>query len=197
MARQGAPCNVPRCKGRLELGKREGKQVEWCPVCERRLLQLESLHARLAALEATPSAASLTDAQVISLIGKRVVLLRQASKVVHRNFMKLLDAANAKAFPSVRIGKRFVLVPLASVQEWCAKNPSRAQVSESVGKVVPRTAAQARTIAELCDAADVSPSAVYAWLKRNSHAPELTKHAVMGRKGRPAVAYWWKEATNA
>ncbi len=207
MGRVQPACMVPGCAGKLELGKRDGKTAEWCPVCERRLHQLKALHKRLAeATSQTQGSGSLRasdakephafdDRAILALVGERLVMFKDAVRISRRGANSVRDAIASGAVLSWPVGKRGMLIARDSLMAWSSSIPSR-YITSVIGQAIPRYEDEAVTALELATLAGVEKSSVYNWLTRARQDKALQRVARFNRQGRPVVAYWWKEANH-
>lgn len=206
MARPKAPCPVPGCKGSLEPGKKDGKPVEYCPVCERRIHQLAALHKKLAEAENGRSAPAsrgvqvdrqaLDDAALIALVRERFLTLKSAARDVKRGLNLLREAVEGGEILCLRLSARFFLVSRAGALAWAASRPPR-YLASVIAEAIPRTPLQAVTAEELAALAKVPKHSVYTWLSRAKDEKRLQVTAKLNARQVAARAYWWQEANNA
>lgn len=201
MAKTFKPCTVPECKGVLEPGTRDGKLVEWCRACERRIAQLRALHESRAQAAPPPAPAlkDVSEAQLMKLVQQRCWNLTQCAKGTRRSMNLIREAIKAGDLPAAKIG-RYALVSKAAAEAWgkaykrrYPENPATAQTIAAL----PRSAAEAITIDEWATRAKRSKATIATWSLNHRKDARLQRAAVFSSKGRPTVAYWWREATNA
>ena len=207
MARPKPPCPVPSCKGSLEPGKKDGKVVEFCPVCERRIHQLAALHKRLAAATEAPAARpgaaaptvdgqSMDDAALIALVRERFLPLKSAARDVKRGLNLLREAVEGGEILCLRLSARFFLVSRAGALAWAASRPPR-YLASVIAEALPRTPLQAVTAEELAARAKLPKQSVYTWLSRAKDEKRLQITAKLNARQVAARAYWWQEAPHA
>lgn len=202
MARLGASCPVPRCKGRLELGTQDRKTVEWCPVCERRILQLEQLHQKLAAMEvaqpiarAGKSGAELSDAELLALVTKHLVNQQDAAKLAGRSMNLVSDAIVSGQLPAARLG-RMLLLGRRSVTAWAGEWTRRGLILPTTRQYLdnlPRVPDDAITADDFAQRVHKRPIAVQQWLAAHKDNPRLKRRATLDARQRAVVLYWWDE----
>lgn len=193
------PCCVPGCKGALEKGTRDGIAVEWCRACERRIAQLDALHARLQGSPAGSAAhaENVTDAQLVQLVQTRCCNLTGAETRSKRGANTLRYAIKSKAFPSAILGRLHV-IPIGALMQWSAsyvRRPSTDRRSREIAASLPRTAAEAVSLEAWAPRAKRSTSTLGAWARKHAKDARLQRAATFGKGGRPVLAYWWKEVT--
>jgi len=200
MARVQTPCTVPGCKGVMETGKRDGATVAWCRACERRIAQLQSLREKL---EATPVASGrggeVTDAEIVKLVAERCCTLTGAEQKTKRGANTLRYAIRSKALPSAILGRLHV-IPIGALMAWSAsyqRRPVSERRSREIIASLPRTAAGAISLEAWATRAKRSPGTLGAWARNNKQDVRLQRASVIDAAGRPVLAFWWKEATEA
>ncbi len=203
MARPNAPCPVPGCKGSLEAGKREGRTVEWCRVCERRIPQLQALHARLSEVSGTASpratAGDISDAQLLTLVEQRCIPQLAAAKVSGHSLNTVMEAARAGQIPMVRFG-RVLLFGRASLKAWgktWVRKPIVSKATREIVAVLPRREDAAISEVELVSRAKRTTPAVQQWCAKNLRNPQLRRVPALNDKGRAVTLFWWQEANGA
>lgn len=202
MARAAVPCSVPGCKGRIERGKHpDGSTRDWCPVCERRLLQLRDLQSKLAAQpESAPVAPGAavrepTDAELLQLVRDRLVMGRAASQVAGRSLNLILDAEKRGQIPVAAIG-RYKLYGRLTLQAWgkaYQRKPIILPQTRAYIAALPREESKAITLHELAGRTKRKLSAAQMWAAQNVERPQLRRRATLDGKGRPQLLLWWQE----
>lgn len=206
MARPNPPCTVPGCKGSLEPGKKDGKAVEFCPVCERRIHQLAALHKKIADAEqgtasretkaAPVDLEALDDRQLLALVRKRTMLFKEAVRESRRGANAVREALTQDRIVAWPLNARMCLISRQSLRAWIAQHPPRYLTSIIVA-AVPRDASAARTAREIAAASGVAKTSVYTWLSRAKQETRLQRLAKLNENGEPVLAYWWQEGPNA
>jgi len=204
MARPGAqPCPVPGCKGCLEPGTRAGKALAWCRVCERRIQQLQQLHEKLAAMEearpiarAGKSAADLSDAELLQVVAKQVVNMKDAAELAGRSMNVVSDAIVAGQLPAARIGRMLLLgrrTVTAWGNEWKRRGIMLPTTSQYLDNL-PRVSDDAITADDFAARVHKRPAAVQQWLSAHKDNPRLKRRATLDARQNAVVLYWWDEA---
>lgn len=206
MARPKPPCPVPGCKGSLEPGKKDGKAVEFCPVCERRIHQLAALHKKLAYAEQGRASRSTTaapvdlealdDRQLLALVRERLVMFNQAVRESKRGANAVRAGIAANEILTMPLNSRILLISRASLLSWAASRPPR-YLTSVIGVAIPRAANAAMTAEEIAVIADVPKASVYNWLTRAKEDKRLQRVAKLNAREVPVRAYWWQEGPNA
>lgn len=202
--RSRRPCTVPRCRGTLETGTRDGRLVEWCPVCERRILFLEHRERQVAALEARlaapPASGPLSDAALLDLVPQRLTNAHHVGRLVRRSPNAVSHAIQQGEIAHVRIG-RIVLVSVEAARRWSAARPSRGdntQLSRAIVPALPRTPADALTVQEIAERTGLRPASVSSWSARAlAQGRRLQRVPGFGASGRPVTRFWWQEPEGA
>lgn len=206
MSRRYPPCDVPGCKGQLEPGSRDGRSTAWCRTCERRLAQLASLHEKVRALETAPGRATaepartLTDAELLILVGQRVLTMQGAAALTKRSLNILTAAAKRNEIPHLRLGRvwlfgRDSLVAWNAI--WKRRTPELPATRELIA-ALPREEAKAIAVASWAKRAKRTPKAVSLWQRKHLAEPRLRRRATLDAKGRAVTLFWWhEEAPNA
>lgn len=198
MGRRLPPCDVPRCKGQLEPGMRDGRSTAWCRVCERRLLQVEALHEKVRGLEAAPQASAPrvpTDAELLALVKARVVHLNGAAAITNRSLNIIVEAAKHGAVPSVLLG-RWRLFGRESLLAWnkgWQRKTCHAPVLAEYAAALPRDESKAVDVGALATRLKRSREAVQQWTARHLKHPQLRRRAALDQKGRAITLFWWQE----
>lgn len=198
--RSRRPCTVPGCRGTIEAGSRDGQLVEWCQVCERRILQLQQRNRQVVELEARlaapPASGPLSDATLLELVPQRLALARHVGRLVRRSSNALTHAIRQGEIAHVRIG-RIVLVSLEAAKRWSAAQPRRGEITRTdrtIVPVLPRDPAGALTVGEIAERTGLRPSSVAFWASRTrAKGRPLQRVPAFGASGRPEVRYWWQE----
>lgn len=199
MGRPQIPCQVPGCKGRIERGKHpSGAVLEWCATCERRLLQLEALQAKLATVAPAAAATSrtLSDAELLAQVAARCLTLKRLAKKLRRGVNGVLHAAKTHQIPSLVFGRTRIL-PVASAQAHFDAIPRRFRVQEAGRAIIaalPRSAREAIPARELARRAGRSEKSIHVWVSNQRKRPELRRVPSLTPDQRPVLAYWWQEA---
>lgn len=211
MSRRFPPCDVPGCKGQLEPGSRDGRATAWCRTCERRLAQLTALHEKVRALEAAPPSAprgapvtpvtapSLSDADLLRLIGARVLTLQGAVALTKRSWNILSSAAKRNEIPYVRLGRVWLFGHESLVAwnaTWKRRTPELPATRELIA-ALPREEAKAIPVASWAKRAKRTPEAVALWQRKHLTEQRLRRRAALDGKGRAVTLFWWQEATDA
>lgn len=203
--RSRRPCMVPGCRGLLETGTRDGRLVDWCPVCERRILQLRMRERQVAELEARlatpPASGPLSDAALLDLLQQRFTLARDVGRMVKRSTNAVTHAIRQGAIAHLRIG-RVVLVSREAAKQWSAAAPRRGDDTRLLRTIVPvlaRDPSGALTAPEIAERTGLSRSSVAQWtVKQRAKGKRLQRRPDFTASGKLTVRYWWQEeAPNA
>lgn len=197
--RSRRPCMVPGCRGLLETGTRDGRLVDWCPVCERRILQLRMRERQVAELEARlatpPASGPLSDDELLALIPQRFMSAKACARSTRRSSNVTTAAIKTGEIHHVRLG-RLILVSRASAKAWAASwTRRRAEGSRTrkVLAVLPREASAALGVREIAEACQLSPGAVSQWASAQKGRRELQRVAALDARGKPILRFWWQE----
>lgn len=207
MARPQIPCPVPRCKGHVERAKHpSGATLEWCPTCERRLLQLEALQEKLRALDATPRTAptrtgaprDISDEELLALVKARCRTVKTLAKELKRGVNFVVGALRGGKIPSAALGRMHV-IPLQSARAY-SESFTRGQPLRDAGlqiiAALPRSEREALRADDVAKRAKRSRRSVSVWLANQRKRPELRRVPTLAANGRAVLTYWWQEVAN-
>lgn len=201
MGRAQTPCPVPRCKGVLEPGKRDGVALYWCRACERRIEQLDALHQKLAAMPTAGQAKSITglaelsDAALLKAVAKQVVNMKDAAELAGRSMNVVSDAIVAGQLPAARIG-RMLLLGRRSVTAWAGEWKRRHVILPQTRAYIdnlPRAADAAISADDFAARVAKRPVAVQQWIAAHKDNPRLKCRAALDTRRKAVVLYWWDE----